>query len=411
MVQIFKIPWAAWYEPKEFALEFPDSWEIQIFNVKNIPEIKDKNEIKRILNSPIGTPTISELAMGKKNVVIVVDDISRFSRTEDILTVVLNELNEAGITNDNITLIAALGAHRPMTREDFIKKVGLSVLERINVKNHHPFLNLIYLEESKLKTPIYINKTYYEADLKITIGGVIPHGLAGFGGGAKMVLPGICGIETLEANHRASLRGIGIGLGHITELRKDIEDVCSRVGLDFSINIIPRIDGTIAGICAGHFIDAHREAIKLLRKIYEIELPLKTKFDVVFFNAYPEDTELSQSIKALNMYLLNPKLVAYRGAIVMLSASTEGRGYHSLSGETGAALYKNFEDHILWKTFGKRTILLFSPNVTKADIDHFFPKSIIFKKNFNEIIQKLEEIFGKSPKACIFPISIQLPKK
>jgi nickel-dependent lactate racemase len=411
MVQIFKIPWASWYEPEELVMEFPDSWDIQLFDVKNVPEIKDEVEIRKILNNPIGSPTVSELANGKKNAVIVVDDISRHTKTEMILKVVLKELNHAGIKDENITLIVALGGHRPMTREDFIKKIGLSILERINVKNHHPFLNLKFLGESKLGTPIYVNQTYYESELKITIGGVIPHALAGFGGGAKIVLPGVCGIQTLEANHSASVRGAGVGLGYITELRKDIEDVCSRVGIDFSINIIPTIDGSPAGIFAGHFVKAHREAIKLLKKIYEIKLPPKTKFDVVFFNAYPEDTELSQSSKALNTYLLNPKLVSYRGAVVILSASTEGRGYHSLSGETGASLYKNPEEDIIFSTFGKRKILFYSPNVTQADMDHFYPKSVIFENDFKNIISKLEILFGENIKAGIIPTSIQLPKK
>lgn len=411
MVKTFKIPWASWYEPKELTLEFPDTWEIQLFDVKEAPEIKDENEIRRLLNTPIGTPTIAELAKDKKTAVIVVDDISRHTKTERILSVVLDELNQAGIGDDDITLIVALGAHRPMTRSDFIKKVGLQIMERINVKNHHPFLNLEYLGESKLGTPIYINKTYYESDLKISLGGVIPHISAGFGGGAKIILPGVSGIKTLEANHSATLKGANVGLGHITELRRDIEDVCSRVGLDFSINVIPRIDGSPAGIFAGHYIDAHREAIKLLRALYEVKIPPKTKFDVAFFNSYPEDTELSQSTKALNIYLLNVKLVSFRGAVAILSASSEGRGYHSLNGETGAPLYKNPEENIIWSTLGKRSLFLYSPNITQADMLHFYPKHTNFEKDFNTLIKKLEDKMGKSIKACIFLTSIQLPKK
>jgi nickel-dependent lactate racemase len=411
MGQIFKMPWASWYEPKQIELEFPDNWDVHIYDVENYSEIKDEIQIRKLLNSPIGTPTISELATGKKNAVIVVDDISRHTKAKNILKVVLDELNNAGIEDRNITLIFALGAHRPMTRKDFIKKIGQSILERINVKNHHPFLNLEHLGKSNLGTPIYVNKTYYNSELKLTLGGVIPHALAGFGGGAKIVLPGICGIQTLEANHSASVRGAGVGLGYITELRKDIEDVCSRIGIDFSINIVPNIDGNPAGIFAGHFIDAHREAIKLLTKIYEFKIPPKTKYDVVFFNAYPEDTELSQSSKALNTYLLNPKLVSYRGAVVILSASSEGRGYHSLSGETGASLYKIPEENIIFSTFGKRTIMFYSPNITQADMRHFYPKSVIFEKDFSKIIHHLEQLLGKNIKAGIIPTSIQLPKK
>lgn len=405
----YSIPWASWYPPKELTLELPDSWDVHILEFKEVPAIETENEIEEKLNAPIGSPSLTELAQGKKNAVIVVDDISRHTHPEGILKVVLKQLNEVGISDDNITILIALGAHRPMMREDLIKKIGLEILERVNVENHHPFLNLEYIGESKLGTPIHVNKTYHNAELKIAISGVIPHTLAGFGGGAKIVLPGVCGIETLEANHSASLRGIGVGLGYITDLRKDIEDVCSKAGLDFSINVIPKIQGENAGVFAGHFISAHRSAVDFLKSIYETEIPNK-KFDIGFYNAYPEDTELSQSVKALNMYLLKQKLVAFKGAIVMMSASPEGRGYHSLNAETGAPIYTNYGEHVLWKTFGKRTTYLFSPNVTKADVRHFFPETLIHEKDFKNIIKKLEEQFGKSPSACIVPSSLQLPK-
>jgi nickel-dependent lactate racemase len=411
MVKKFQIPWASWYSPDEITLEFPDSWDVQFYGVKDFPEISDEKEIKKLLNNPHGTPNLLELAKGKSNAVIVVEDTTRHARPHKILRVMLNQLNEAGISDENITLISALGSHRPMVREDFIKKIGLDVLERINVENHHPFLNLVYLGESKLGTPIHVNKTYYEAELKITIGSVVPHPLAGFGGGAKIILPGVCGLETLKANHSASLKGIGVGLGHITDLRRDIEDVCSRVGLDFSINIVSTVSGDIAGIFPGHYINAHRKAIELFRKMYTTEIPHKIEYDVGFFNTYPEDTELLQSSKALNMFMQNSKMVASRGAVVMLTASTEGRGFHSLEGQTGAAHYINYGDLPIWAFLEKRTPCLYSPNVTKADVYHFYPKSIIFEKNFKVLVEKLEKLIGKeNPSAFIFPTSIQLLK-
>ena len=108
---------------------------------------------------------------------------------------------------------------------------------------------------------------------------------------------------------------------------------------------------------------------------------------------------------------MNPKLVSYRGAVVILSASSEGRGYHSLSGETGASLYKIPDENIIFSTFGKRTIMFYSPNVTQADMRHFYPKSVIFEKDFSKIIHHLEQLLGKNIKAGIIPTSIQLPKK
>jgi len=409
MVQKFKIPWAAWYGDNDLNLEFPDSWDVNLFRMKDAKELSQK-EIVNCINHPIGTPSIQEIAKGKRSVVIVVEDISRPARLEHILNVIINQLNTAGINDDNINLIYALGAHRPMNRQDSIKKVGLTIVERIQIENHHPYENLVYIGESNKGTPIYLNKTYHDAEVKIAIGSVLPHPLAGFGGGAKVILPGVCGIQTLEANHKAGIRGIGIGVGIITDLRKDIEDVCEKAGLDFSVNIVSTMKRGFAGVFAGHYIEAHRKAIEVAKKVYKTKLPPNLNLDVGFFNLYPEDTELSQALKGLNFYLSSKRFIKQGGAVIFLTAASEGRGFHSLQGETGGKLYQNWGDTIIFKAvLKKKKFGIFSPNINKADMLHYYPERTIFRKNFNDMIKELENLYGKSPRVGIFPCSIQLP--
>ena len=126
MVSGIKIPWAAWYGDEDFTLEFPDSWDVKVFNMKNAKEISPK-DIEVALNNPIGTSQLIELAKGKQNAIIVVEDISRPTPMEDILKIIIKQLNSAGIEDEKISILSALGAHRPMHRQDFIKKVGLSI--------------------------------------------------------------------------------------------------------------------------------------------------------------------------------------------------------------------------------------------------------------------------------------------
>ena len=410
MVQIFKIPWAAWYGDQDLELEFPDSWDVKLFGLKDASEISQR-EIENAINNPIGTSTLKELANGKQNAVIVVEDISRPTSLEAILNYILRELNSVGIDDDKITIIYALGSHRPLDRRDSIKKVGLSIVDRINIENHHPYENLIYMGESNIGTPIYLNKTYHKADIKIAVGTVLPHPLAGYGGGAKIILPGICGIETLYANHVAGVKGSTGGIGFVTELRKDIEDVCKKVGLDFSINIVSTMRRGIAGIYAGHFIDAHRKAMELAQEIYSTELPSNLELDIGFFNLYPEDTELSQAIKGFNFIFGSKNFLKRNGAVVFLTAASEGRGFHSLQAETGAKLYQNWGNSIIFKGILKRkTFGIFSTNINRQDILHFYPERTIFSKDFKDLVNILEDIYGKSPKVGIFPCSIQLSK-
>ncbi len=409
MAKIIEIPWSAWYGDEDLQLEFPDSWQIEKFEIVNSKPINDTEKIKKSLNNPINSKPLGEISRNKETAVIVIDDISRPTKAERILKNILEILNQSGIKDENITLIFAIGAHRPMNRIDFIKKVGSEIVERLNIENHHPYENLINLGESSLGTPILLNKTYYEADIKIALSSVLPHPLAGFGGGAKIILPGICGIETLEANHKAGVRGIGIGWGIISDLRNDIEDVCKKAGLDFSINVVPTMKRNTAGIFAGHYIDSHRKATQFARKIYATKVPQHVKSDICFLNLYPEDTELTQATKALSIVLSTTKLVRRGGAVVFLTASTEGRGYHSLLAETGSRLYENWEHTILWKAaIRKNNFGIFSPNLSEADIFHFYPEDTIFHTKFKDMIENLEGLYGRSPYAVIFPCSMHL---
>ncbi|MFX0165029.1 MAG: nickel-dependent lactate racemase [Promethearchaeota archaeon] len=409
MTQSFKIPWAVWREPGFIDLDFPDSWDISICKMEGAKNSDiSEDEIKDAILNPIGTSKLSELAKGKKNVVIVSDDMTRPTPIYKILPFILEELKKANIEDNQITILLAIGAHRPMTRQDCILKLGKEIVKRFRIENHHPYENLEYLGESSKGTPIYVNKTYVEGDLKIAVGGVIPHSLAGFGGGAKIVLPGVCGIDTLEANHKSLSGGIGI----ITEARQDIEDIAEKVGLDFSINVILTDKGSIAGIFAGHFKDAHRKAIEYGKQVYSTKI--SQNYQICFLNSWPEDSELDQAqYKAFNFLMsAPPTLIDQDGAIVAMTSSYEGRGYHSLVGETGSKLYRNIGETRFWDFFiQKRKVYLFSPNVNEIDKNHFFPESVTLFNNWSDLIQELQIKFGETPKVAIIPTSIQIAKR
>ena len=119
--------------------------------------------------------------------------------------------------------------------------------------------------------------------------------------------------------------------------------------MDFSINVVSTLKRGIAGVYAGHFIDAHRKAIELTKEVYSTELPPDLNLDIALFNLYPEDTELNQFTKGFNLLLSSMNFIKVKGAVVLLTACSEGRGFHSLLGETGARLYQNWGDSMLFK--------------------------------------------------------------
>ena len=409
MVKTFKVPWAAWREPEYLELQFPDSWNVSVckMNCADEPELSE-NQIRESITNPIGTPRLSELAKGKKKVVICVDDMTRITPVSKIMPFIFEELEIANVTREQITILLAIGGHRPMNRHDCILKLGREVVETINIENHHPYENLTHFGESSIGTPIEVNTTYCNADLKIAIGGVIPHPLAGFGGGAKIVLPGVCGIRTLEGNHSAGMRGIGIGIRIMTDIRRDIEEIADKVGLDFSVNAILSETGNIVDLISGHFRDAHRKAMELAKKAYATKLTLNN--NICFLNLFPEDSELNQSLKGFNIFYTAPdNILNKNSSVVLMSSSYEGRGYHSLIAETGAKLFQRIKGGPGWKRLTRESkVYFFSPNISKSDLYHFFPESVNLFDNWNLLIEDLTKTYGNSPNAAVIPCSSQL---
>lgn len=398
-MQSVSIRWMAWYGDKSLELKFPDRWKISLAKMYDASDISDEDINKAFLN-PIGSKRLSELAKNRKDVVIAADDISRPTPLTRLLPFVIGELEEGGISRKDICIIVSSGGHRPSTRRDFLKKYGEDIVDSIDIQNHHPFENLVNLGKSKYGTPIFVNKFFMEGDFKIGMGCITPHAGPGFTGGGKIVLPGIAGIETLEYNHRPNIKGISGGLALIKDnkQREDIEEIALKAGLEFIVNVVVNSERGIAGIFVGHPIEAHRKGVELAKKVFETELPQNV--DVGFFNAYPKDTEFMQCLNALNIYFSSPKdMIKENGTIVIISASPEGRGFHSLHGKGMRLPIIIPHEHL----FGKREIYVFSPYIGQIDLEQtFFPQARLFKK-WSVLMETLKKKYTNSCHVAVFP--------
>lgn len=401
------IPWAHWYENNGYELEFPDNWNVRTASMNDAPALSAA-EIKAGIEKPFGAETLEKIAQGRKTVAIVFDDISRPTQGSVILPLVIEKLERAGISKNNIRIIFALGAHRPMTREDMLKKIGPEIFGQVEALNHHPFRNLVNLGTSAMGTPIEVNRNFVEADLKISIGTIFPHPNAGFGGGAKNIIPGIAGIKTLEANHSAVIHvgpketTVTSYLGNPeTPLRRDIEDIVSKVGLDFIINVVVNSRQKAAGVFAGDPVKAHREAVKFAKKVFKTEVP--GSISVAVCNAYPKDTELSQVTNAVNVFVSSKKpLLADDASVVITTAGSEGAGFHSLGGP-GMTIFVPFEIYFGKRLNGRRWFL-FCPNMTKADVKQFYSGPVTnFYNDWPALIRDLRDIHGDKAETVVFP--------
>jgi nickel-dependent lactate racemase len=288
------------YGRSHATFDIEDSRVLDVLEPSKVPPSPNAEfEIEQALNAPIGGPTIEDLNPKGKHIGIAVDDTTRLTPTHILLPVILRRLEKAGAKAEMIKVFAALGTHRKMTDREMREKYGAEILEKYEVVNHDPN------DSSRLKyfgtiddLPVWINKEYAECDLRMATGNLIPHPAAGWGAGAKTLLPGLAGNETVGRMHVLSALTTRSALGmEENPTREAIEAFAAKVGLHMVINTVLARDGKIVRVFAGHFVKAHRAGIAFARKIYCVKA--RRLADVTVTSSFPADIEFWQGLKGL----------------------------------------------------------------------------------------------------------------
>lgn len=320
----------AWYGDEELTLNFPSGWEVETLGPKDAPVLSDA-QIERAFAEPIGTSRISELAKGKKSAAIIVDDLSRPTPAATVIPFLLRELASAGVPKSEIRFVVGGGSHRPLTDEEVAKKIGADVAAAHEATSHD-FMSgdLRALGSLDNGMPIYLNRVVADADFKICLGGIYPHGSVGFGGGAKLIVPGIAGFTTMFYFHSFSpSRGHAVieRKGSEPDHRDFSEAVAGVLGLDVIVNTVLNSRREICGLFVGDFVQAHRQGAHFALETYSTEIPeaSRKETDLVVLNCYPLDSDPIQTGKAL--WATRHFEKAYQMA---LNPASDGICYHGL---------------------------------------------------------------------------------
>lgn len=310
--------------PEVNPCEVPEQNLIGIFSPSTVQIEKSEEQIiEEALSHPIGTPPLSEISKGSKKVLIVVDDYTRTTPVQKILPVLFGELSKAGIKPESIQFLIALGTHRPMTKDEIVKKFGENISEKYPVLNHEWWVlsQLVDLGRTESGIPVLVNRLAIEADCIIGIGQIVPHRVSGFSGGGNIIQPGICGEETTGKTHwlSAQFKGKEI-LGQIQNPVKDeIERIAQKAGLRWIINTIQ--DGTdrLVGAVTGDPILAYRTGANQSKKIFQVQLPEEA--DIVLSDSHPYDSDLWLAAKGIYASELT---VRERGVVILITPCPEG---------------------------------------------------------------------------------------
>ena len=253
-------------------------------------------------------------------VAIISDDNTRITPTKRIIPVLLGALNEAGIPDRDIQIIVASGTHRPMTEDELEVKYGVPVLSRVPVLSHRykDSGELVYYGLTDRGTRILVNRHVVEADLRIAVGNVIPHHPTGWSAGAKAVLPGVGGEETVAQMHFLGSRDPALGRVD-TEMRREMEDFAEKIGLSFILNVVLNRDGLVVDAFAGHFVAAHRAAVEQSRRVWGVTI--REIADMTISSSSPVDLDFFQSDKGIFSAELTTRV---GGEVVLVSGCVEG---------------------------------------------------------------------------------------
>ena len=320
-VQVVKFPFGDKF------LELELDREAEVLMPELVPAAPDKLAvIRQAIVQPIGCERLAKLAKGKNSVAIVINDITRPAPSEAMLTVIMEELTEAGIDAANVTVIVAVGNHELPTPEELQAITG-QWYSRLKIVSHNCYddSSLTYAGETPRHVPVYVNTQYAKASLKILTGLITPHQSAGFSGGRKSVVPGIAGIKTIATHHSFPIRPEGPVMGIIqgNVFHQEAVAAARLAGADFIVNVIKNYRGEVVEAVAGGLEQAHARGVEICEKTWVRKFD--AGYDVIFVSpgGYPKDIDLHQSQKAVSVaeQVVNPG-----GTIVLVAECRKGIG-------------------------------------------------------------------------------------
>jgi len=383
------------------SIDIPDQNLLGIFAPSTVEIEKSEDEIiEGALLQPIGSSPLHEILEWCQDVLILVDDYTRTTPTQKILPRLMKELERGGIKREGIRFLIASGTHRPMTEEEILKKFGKEIPKQYLILNHHWWdsSQLVYMGETTSGIPIYINRLVEEVDLIIGIGQIVPHRVSGFSGGGNIVQPGICGEETTGKTHWLSAQFDGWEiLGRITNpVKKEIERVAEKSGLEWIVNTIQDGTGRLVKVVAGDPVHAYREGAANSREVYQSQLPEEA--DIVIADSHPYDSELWLAAKGIYAAEL---AVKKGGVVILVTSCPEGISVsHPEVLEWGYQTFEEIEQKVRQGQMNKLTVAAHLVHVGRVIKER--AKGILVSPGISkEETERLGFIYAQNPQEAL----------
>jgi lactate racemase len=321
----------------ESPVTIPDSLDIEIITPRPLRAIDSPDRaILSALDNPIASPSLKDTLPGDGEVAMVVSDKTRSCLYPQLLPVLLDYLNACGVPDERMFLLVAYGSHPRHSETEDRVTYGEEVIRRLRLVHHdcRDGSQLYYLGRTGRGTQVRLNRKYLEAATTVVLGGVAVHYFAGFGGGRKMIFPGLASEEGILHNHRIFVEATG---GKVAQMRRfkatlkshplheDLTEAAALAPPSFSVNLCLNEEEKTAGVFAGDWVESHRLACEL---VAETCVPEGRKYDLVIASCggYPKDINFIQAHKTIDNAF---GFVREGGTLVVLARCEDGMGSKS----------------------------------------------------------------------------------
>jgi nickel-dependent lactate racemase len=331
------------------------------------------NELKQIIINDLSV--IAKQIRLSKTIALIIEDSSRITDLIDFLAVLIPEIEQIRNHREGIMLIIAAGAHYNLSPKSLKKKYGsLPIPYLIHDATKDSELN--FVGDSRSGIPLFFNKSVVEADLRISLSTLNIHPLLGFSGGAKILLPGVAGLETINAFHSLPRGNPGVYQNPMRLLLDEVEEI---LPIEYTWQLLSRYDGKIIKVFNGNLDDAQKKGIEELKKIVTVTKP-KSPADLIIAGAVPFNQNLIGSFKALPQLV---KLVRHQGVVILFNEAPQGVGDHYWRLKPKViSEQKNYYRQL----FQNQKVIVFSPATNEESFRYLFPDGFILLRSFPNLV-------------------------
>lgn len=311
------------YGRKVLKIEIPERNLLAILQPRKMKvKMNIKELIRKALKKPVGYEYLDSIIGGKRSALIVVDDYTRETPTSKILPLIIEELRSSGLRKEDIAILMALGTHRMPSKHETYMKLGELADEYETIFHDWKGEDMTLLGKTKDGVPIRVNKAIEKYEIILGIGMIVPHRVAGYSGGSKIIQPGISGPEITGHTHWLSA-GIPVEniLGKVdNDVRREMDYISKLSKLRAVLNVVMDRDMQVINAFFGETRLVYTRGAELARGVYGSYIPKKA--DIVIAECpSPKDIDMWQAAKALYSAAL---AVKEGGTIILLARCPEG---------------------------------------------------------------------------------------